>query len=302
MAWDKNKPAGSQKIRLSDEEIRANNTALEDALAREHTFPGVSGSTAGQHTPLAANLQKQLYTAAAAGGTVDAITATFDPALAALTDNTLVCVIAAGANLTTTPTFAPDGLTAKTIVKGSNQALTPGDILGENFPMILQYNSVLDKWVLMNPAAKDKFALLQNRRTAGTGGGATTEGAWSITPLNTEQEDPDGIVNSTSLPAFSLEAGTYRITGHIPLYNFAVGKVRLYNVTDAAVAIIGEGLGSGSYYYPFPLIGTITITATKQFRVEYYASTGSGSGTAGQGFPTNLGVEVYAQVEITKIA
>lgn len=151
MAWDKDKPAGSQKIRLSDEEIRANWTALEDALAREHTFPGVLGGTAGEHTPLIANLQKQLYTAAAAGGTVDAITATFVPALAALVDNLLVCVVAAGANLTTTPTFAPDGLAAKTIVKGNNQPLVAGDIPGADYPLLLHYSSSLDKWILLNP-------------------------------------------------------------------------------------------------------------------------------------------------------
>lgn len=50
MAWDKTKPAGSQKIRLSDEEIRENNDCLEDALGRNHTFPGTKGSTAGEHT------------------------------------------------------------------------------------------------------------------------------------------------------------------------------------------------------------------------------------------------------------
>lgn len=50
MAWDKTKPAGSQKIRLSDEEMRENNDCLEDALSRNHTFPGIKGSTAGEHT------------------------------------------------------------------------------------------------------------------------------------------------------------------------------------------------------------------------------------------------------------
>lgn len=48
--WDKDKPAGSQKIRLSDEEIRANNTALEDAIGRNHLFPGAENTTAGEHT------------------------------------------------------------------------------------------------------------------------------------------------------------------------------------------------------------------------------------------------------------
>jgi len=50
--WDKNKPAGNQKIRLSDEEIRANWAALEDALSREHIFPGTEGEDAGEHKAL----------------------------------------------------------------------------------------------------------------------------------------------------------------------------------------------------------------------------------------------------------
>ena len=49
MSWDKNKPAGSQKIRLSDDEIRANWAALEDALGRDHNFPGTEGVDAGEH-------------------------------------------------------------------------------------------------------------------------------------------------------------------------------------------------------------------------------------------------------------
>lgn len=47
--YDKDKPAGSQKIRLSDEEIRANWTALEDAIGRNHNFPGNENSDAGEH-------------------------------------------------------------------------------------------------------------------------------------------------------------------------------------------------------------------------------------------------------------
>ena len=47
--WDKDKPAGTTKIRLSDEQIRANYAALEDALARDHEFPGNEGSDAGEH-------------------------------------------------------------------------------------------------------------------------------------------------------------------------------------------------------------------------------------------------------------
>lgn len=87
---------------------------------------------------------------AVAGGTADAITADFTPNVA-LTNGTTVIVRAGAANATTTPTFAPDGLTAKTIVKGNNLALVAGDIAGAGHWLEMNFDSVLDKWVLQNP-------------------------------------------------------------------------------------------------------------------------------------------------------
>lgn len=49
MVWDKNEPAGNKKIRLSDEIIRENQDCLEDALSRDHKFPGTKGTDAGTH-------------------------------------------------------------------------------------------------------------------------------------------------------------------------------------------------------------------------------------------------------------
>ena len=90
---------------------------------------------------------------AIAGGTVDAITATFSPAFTALNDIKLIRVRASGANATTTPTFSPDGLTAKTIVKSGNDALDIGDIAGAGHEMLLARNSVNDNYELLNPTS-----------------------------------------------------------------------------------------------------------------------------------------------------
>lgn len=87
---------------------------------------------------------------ATASGTADAITATFNPPLT-LTNAMSAIVRAGSANATTTPTFAPDGLTAKTIVKGNNIALAVGDIAGAGHWLEMNFDSVLDKWVLQNP-------------------------------------------------------------------------------------------------------------------------------------------------------
>ena len=85
-------------------------------------------------------------------GTSDAITATFDPAITELTNGLVVFVRALASNATTTPTFSPDGLTATTITKGTYQPLAIGDIAGNGYWMILQYDSTQGKWVLQNPA------------------------------------------------------------------------------------------------------------------------------------------------------
>jgi hypothetical protein len=104
--------------------------------------------------PTPARIQAAFNSSAVAGGTADAITGAFSPAIAALpaAPGTLSVFVRAGAaNATTTPTFKADGTTAKTIVKGANQALVAGDIAGAGHWLELQYDATLDKWVLQNP-------------------------------------------------------------------------------------------------------------------------------------------------------
>lgn len=88
--------------------------------------------------------------AAAAGGTVDAIMATFSPAIT-LADKIICTVVAAGANTSAAPTFAPNGLTAHTITKQGGQALIAGDIPRSGFVALLQYNLANTRWELLNP-------------------------------------------------------------------------------------------------------------------------------------------------------
>jgi hypothetical protein len=54
MTWDAAKPAGSQKIRLSDDEIRDNWAALQAALSAEHQFPN-TGNDGIHKLPVAAS-------------------------------------------------------------------------------------------------------------------------------------------------------------------------------------------------------------------------------------------------------
>lgn len=89
---------------------------------------------------------------AAAAGTVDALTAAFVPPHLAFQDGEIVSVRASGANATTTPTLAGDGLTARTITRQGNQALSIGDIYGAGHELLLRYVTATPRWELLNPS------------------------------------------------------------------------------------------------------------------------------------------------------
>lgn len=88
---------------------------------------------------------------AVAGGAADAITATYTPVNASLTDGLLLAVRMLDANATTTPTFAPDSLTAEVITMEGGAAVQ----VGQWQPLqecVLRYNLADTRWELTNPA------------------------------------------------------------------------------------------------------------------------------------------------------
>jgi hypothetical protein len=87
-----------------------------------------------------------------AAGTVDVITADYNPNIT-LTDKVLVAISSLGANASTTPTFAPDGNTARTIVKNGSSTLVAGDIGAAGSVHLLQYDLTNTRWQLLNPAS-----------------------------------------------------------------------------------------------------------------------------------------------------
>ena len=107
-------------------------------------------------TALRAIIKADVYThagdpTAEASGTSDVITATFTKPVA-LAGGQTVKVRAIAANTSTAPTFNPNGLGAKPIVKGDNDPLAVGDIAGAGFWITLIYDATIQKWVLQNPA------------------------------------------------------------------------------------------------------------------------------------------------------
>jgi len=125
------------------------NTALATALSNYTNTLSLNNILTGYATNSV--IQSGSLVTAPAGGTSDAITATFTPAITTLYDGMLLAVRAGAVNTTTTPTFAANATTAHTIVKGANLPLALGDITGPGHRLLLQWDGTLNKWVLQNP-------------------------------------------------------------------------------------------------------------------------------------------------------
>lgn len=138
-------------VQTAIQEVAAESMLIANSLS---DVASVVNARANLEVPSWSEIQLQTYTAATAGGTADAITASFTPAITSLTDKLRVSVSASGANTSSTPTFTPNSgvVTAKRIVKGANTALVVGDIAGSDAVMDLQYDASLDRWILLNPA------------------------------------------------------------------------------------------------------------------------------------------------------
>lgn len=220
------------------------------------TANGVSGTVATATTTPAISLtvsNQLIVPRAAAGGTVDAITATYSPAVT-LADQILVAVVSAGANATTTPTFAPNGLTARTITKGGGQALAAGDIGGAGFVALLEYNLANTRWELLNPVPSSGGGLSGFAYDAGTSNFAG--GIIGLT-TGTVSFGYDAIANASGgIHDFSLAADD----------TYVIGLDADGNPTYASVNISPYGIGNGSVVIGHVVVVSGAITTYTDLR------------------------------------
>lgn len=142
------------------------------------------------------------------------------------------------------------------------------------------------------------YAMIADQKAQGTDAASSTSGTWTVRELNTEIADPDGIV-SISSNQFTLGAGSYFIKWWCTAWRSGSQQTRLYNVTDSAVAQVGNCAYNDSTNQvavtPSTGVARVVIASSKAFRIEHYTSNSYVFCPA-----MNQGTEQYAVVEIFK--
>lgn len=133
-------------------------------------YPIASTSSSGSGIPWAV-----------ASGSADVIVATYNPVITTLTDGLLLSFRAFAANATTTPTFAPNGLTAHTITQLGGSALVAGNIAAILAEYIVRYNLANTRWELLNPSAAGSSSITANSVVANPTAGAAVPTAVALT-------------------------------------------------------------------------------------------------------------------------
>jgi hypothetical protein len=211
---------------------------------------------------------------ATAGGTADAITATYSPAPAALVAGLTLYLRAASANATTTPQFSPNGLTGKVIVKNNNQALAVGDIAGAGHWLHLVYDATNGVWELINPAT-----VVGAVQTGGTANGvAYLNGSKIITSGTALTFDGTNFATTGTASATKLIPTGSSVTGN-GLYLPAANALGLSTNGTNAVYIDASqnvGIGTSSPSNTLHVVGSQLLTSSSAETKFNITNTGTG--------------------------
>ena len=251
-----------------------------------------------------------------AGGTADALTATYSPVVSALTDGMIRRVRATAANATTTPTFAPDGLAAHTITKQGGAAVQVGD--WSNLEELeLQYNLANTRWERINAKPGGTAQTFSAAVTFGGSGTITlpnnnvTNAQLAQAPANTIKGNNTG---STANEADLTVAQTQAMLGLSPP---AAGRLSFVSATQIKFSPYNGGFVQiAGVIYAIPS-GGITAANTSIFidgvggsnlavSTLYYVYLFNNSGTLTVDFSTtghatdstvgNIGIEIKSGV------
>lgn len=208
-----------------------------------YKLTGLGDGTAATDGVSVQQLQSGKVAWADGGGAADAITASYSPAIAALVDGMRLRVRATAANATTTPTFSPNGLTARTIKKLNNQALAVGDIAGDEHDLDLTYVAAGTYWNLNNP----KFASVSGSASVTSlSVSGTVALTGDITPAQITSDQTDyAPTDHATATVFRISSDAYRTINS--LAGGADGReVELHNIGASTIALLEDDGATGT--------------------------------------------------------
>lgn len=240
---------------------------------------------------LVGGFQGGAFNTTVAGGTADAITVAFTPAMTAFGQGP-IWWRATAANATSTPTLKRDGLAAKTIVKGAGAALAAGDIPGAGAWMCSQYDATLDKEVLLNPATGVSVATpsvvgtMRNCAISVTAASATATLTADEVVVETalggtayRLSNFNKTINLATTGAGGMDTGAAPVSGFVALYAIynpttQTSALLAVNATSAAQPNIYGGANMPAGYTASALVSVWPTDGTGKFKVGYQIDRG----------------------------
>ena len=144
---------------------------------------------------------------------------------------------------------------------------------------------------------------LYDKKGSGVDGGGSVLGAWRTRDITDEVSD-DGNLCTLAANQITLQPGTYRCFISAPAFVTVNHQARLYNITDAAMELLGASCwnrGAISKAQTISVInGRFTIAAQKTFEVQHQVE-GNNVGD-GWGIGNAWGDNIYTVVELWKEA
>lgn len=145
----------------------------------------------------------------------------------------------------------------------------------------------------VTPGFYDAYVCVRDKKPQNTDGGTFTSGAWRTRVINDEQADTANICTIFG-NQITLAAGTYQCLISCPALEVAQHQTRLYNITDAAVLLVGTSeyaavagaVGNRSF-----IVGQFTVAAGKALEIQHYCN--ATKATNGFGARNNRTDEIY---------
>jgi hypothetical protein len=151
----------------------------------------------------------------------------------------------------------------------------------------------------LNGGGGGAVLIVADEKTAGTGGGTFTGGAWRTRTLNTVRRN-DIAGASLASNQVTLPAGEYVVIGEAGADAVNNHQARLYDATNSAELVLGtsqQASSSNQVHNVSHLRGAFTLSATAAVELQHdCVSTGSFGATGDSG-----SVETFAVLEIRKV-